>query len=188
MEWKIRIFIALLVAGFPSIAYANGGGPLLLFISGSAFICGQVWILLVETVLLNRASGLGGGTAFKHVFWANLVSTIIVGFGFPLALAIITGFGMALPEPYADYSSAIGTWLYDRAPYGKYLIYISMVWLFITFLLTIYCEKAFYNWYWRKVGFSPCFSIDKFIWQAHAVSYSGLLIMVLLMWHELFSM
>ncbi|CUA83181.1 hypothetical protein Ga0061064_0467 [Pseudidiomarina woesei] len=192
--WKYRVisknkkFIALLLACFPAIAYANGGGPLLLFISGSAFIFGQVWILFIETMLLKKASGLSTTTTFKHVFLANLMSTLIVGLGFPFLLAVITAFAMELPQPYGGYASALGTWIYDSAPHIKYLGYISLAWLLVTFLLTVFCEKAFYNWYWRKVGFNPSFSINKFIWQAHAASYSGLLIIVLVMWHDLFSM
>ena len=80
---KNKKFILLLLACFPTIAYANGGGPLLLFISGSAFIFGQVWILFIETLLLKKVSGLSIKTTFKHVFLANLVSTLIVGLGFP---------------------------------------------------------------------------------------------------------
>ena len=192
--WKHRVisknkkFIILLLACFPVIAYANGGGPLLLFISGSAFIFGQVWILFIETFLFKKQSGLKAKIALKHVFLANLVSTIIVGLGFPLLLAIITAFGMELPHPYGGYVSALGTWIYDSAPYIKYLGYISLAWLFITFILTVFCEKAFYKWYWRKIGFNPSFSVNQFIWQAHAASYSGLLIIVLVMWHDLLSM
>jgi ABC-type dipeptide/oligopeptide/nickel transport system permease component len=50
------------------------------------------------------------------------------------------------------------------------------------------CEKAFYKWYWGKIGFFPKFSVYKFIWQAHGASYAGLLIIVLVMWHDLFNM
>ncbi|MEE1673397.1 hypothetical protein SNR37_002820 [Agarivorans aestuarii] len=106
---KNKKFIGLLLACFPAIAYANGGGPILLFISGSAFIFGQIWILLIETVLLRKASGLSTKTTFKHVFLANLVSTLIVGLGFPFLLALITAFAMELPQPYGGYASALGT-------------------------------------------------------------------------------
>ncbi len=181
--------IALLLACFPVLAYANGGGPLLLFISGSAFIFGQVWILFIETFLLKKASGLSTKTTFKHVFFANLVSTTIIGLGFPFLLAVITAFAMELPQPYGGYASALGTWIYDSAPHINYLGFISLAWLFVTFILTIYCEKAFYKWYWGKVSFAPGFSVNKFIWQAHVASYSGLLIIVVAMWHDyLFSM
>ena len=180
--------VALLLIFFPGLAYANGGGPLLLFISGSAFIFGQIWILFVETLFLKKTSGLNTKTAFKYVFFANLVSTIIVGLGFPFILAVITAFGMELPQPFSGYSSILGTWVYDNAPHTKYLGFIALVWLFITFILTIFCEKAFYNWYWHKVGFIPTFSVNKFIWQAHLVSYLGLLIIVLVMWRDLYGM
>lgn len=188
MTTKNKKFITILLVFFPALAYANGGGPLLLFISGSAFIFGQVWILFIETLLLKNASGQNAKTSFKHVFFANLVSTIIVGIGFPILLAVITAFAMKLPHPYGGYASALGTWIYDNAPYIKYLGYISLAWLFVTFILTVFCEKAFYKWYWRKVDFTPQFSVNKFIWQAHAASYSGLLMIVLVMWHDLFSM
>lgn len=188
MKVKNKALLAVFLAFLPTLVYANGGGPLLLFISGSAFIFGQVWILFIETFLLKKASGLDAKTTFKHVFIANLVSTIIVGLGFPFVLAIITGLAMELPQPYGGYGSALGTWVYEGAPYIKHLGYISLVWLLVTFLLTVFCEKAFYKWYWRKVGFAPSFSINKFIWQAHAASYLGLLIIVMVMWHDLFSM
>lgn len=183
---KNKKFLALLLVLFPELAFANGGGPLLLFISGSAFIYGQVWILLVETLFLKKASGFTAKTAFKNVFLANLVSTITVGLGFPFVLAVVTGFATDLPQPYGGYASALGTWIYDRAPYIQYLGYVALAWLFVTFFLTVFCEKAFYRWYWRKTGFSPNFSMNQFIWKAHAASYSGLLIIVLVMWHGLF--
>ena len=188
MKFKNKILIVLLWACLPAVAYANGGGPLLLFISGSAFILGQVWILFIETLLLKKVSGLNVKTTFKHVFFANLVSTILIGLGFPFLLAVITAFGMALPQPYGGYASALGTWIYDSAPHMNYLGYISLAWLFVTFVLTVFCEKAFYKWYWRKIDFTPSFPINKFIWQAHAASYSGLLIIVVVMWHDLFGM
>ncbi len=187
MIYKKAIFFCFL-ALLPAMANANGGGPLLVFISGSAFIFGQVWILFAETAFLHRVSGLNVTISLKHVFFANLASTIIVGIGFPIFLATITGFAMMLPQPYGGYASAIGTWIYDSAPYIEYLGYISLVWLFITFVLTVYCEKAFYKWYWGKIGFLPIFSVNKFIWQAHGASYAGLLIIVLVMWHDLFNM
>ena len=180
--------ITVLLVFFPAIVWANGGGPLLLVISGSAFIFGQIWILFIATLILNKASGLHPKTSFKHVFFANLVSTVFVGIGFPLLLAIITALGMELPQPFGGYASALGTWIYDSAPYTEFLGYITLFWLFVTFVLTVFCEKAFYRWYWRKVEFAPSFSLNKFIWQAHAASYTGLLIIVIIMWHELFSM
>ena len=188
MITKDKKFIGFLMVCFPALAYANGGGPLLLYISGSVFIFGQIWILFIETLMFKQASGLNVKISFKHVLYANLVSTIIIGFGFPILLAVITAFAMGLPEPYGGYASALGTWIYDRAPNIKYLGYISMAWLFVTFILTVFCEKAFYKWYWRKSGFSPTFSLNQFIWQTHAASCSGLLIIVLVMWHDLLSM
>lgn len=187
MKYRNTILFSLF-ALLPTVAYANGGGPLLLFISGSAFIFGQLWILIVETAILKKASGLGLKVSLKHVFFANIVSTIVVGFGFPLMLAILSGIAMELPEPYGGYASAIGTWIYDSAPYIKYLGYISLFWLLITFVLTMYCERWFYKWYWNKIGFAANFDLNKFILQAHAASYSGLLLIVLVMWHELLSM
>ena len=188
MKTKYKGLLGLLLILWPIVTYANGGGPLLLFISGGVFIFGQVWILFIETLLLKRVSGLSTKSTFLHVFFANLVSTIIVGLGFPIILAVISAFGMALPQPYGGYSSAAGTWIYESAPYIKYLGYISIAWLLVTFILTVYCEKTFYKWYWRKVGFTPRFSINKFIWQAHIASYSGLLIIVVIMWYDLFGM
>lgn len=188
LKKKNKAIAVLLLIFLPVLAYANGGGPLLLFISGSAFIYGQIWILFIETLMLRKVSGLNTKTTFKQVFYANLASTIIIGLGFPFILAIITGFAIQLPQPYGSYASALGTWVYDGDPHTKYIGHISLVWLFITFLLTVIYEKLFYKWYWRKVNFSPSFSINKFIWQAHVASYSGLLIIILLMWHDIFNL
>ncbi len=185
MKINARQLITISLALFPAMAYANGGGSLLLLISAGAFVYGQIWILLVETLFLKRASGQSASVSFKQVFLANLCSTIVVGFGLPLCLALITLGAMELPAPYGGYASLLGTWFYEGAPHLEYLGYVSIVWLFITLLLTVLCEKAFYQRHWRKVGFVPEFSVDRFIWQAHAVSYSGLLIVVLVMWREL---
>ncbi len=187
MKCKIaKIF--LLLAFIPSISYANGGGPLLLFVSGSAFLFGQVWILSVETAILKWVSGLEVKTSFKYVFFANLLSTITVGLGFPLLIAVISAITMELPLPYGNYASIIGTWIYNDAPYLEYIVYFLFVWLLTTFILTIYCEKWFYRWYWKKTGFDAGFSLNKFVWGAHAVSYSGLVLIGLVMWHDISGM
>ncbi|ROR97871.1 hypothetical protein EDC56_3538 [Sinobacterium caligoides] len=188
MKFEKKAVLTVLFLIMPSIAYANGGGPLLLFISGSAFVLGQLWILFVETTLLKVVSEISLKSAFTQVFLANLISTVVVGLGFPLLLAVVTAFGMLLPEPYGDYSSAIGTWIYEGAPAFDYLGYISLLWLLVTFILTVFCERAFYSWYWRKSGYTPSFSLNKFIIQAHAASYVGLLVVVIVMWHELLGM
>lgn len=185
MKFKNIVDISL-IAFLPTIAYANGGGPLLLFMSGGAFIFGQVWILLVETMVLKKFSGFNTVVAFKQVLYANLLSTVIVGLGFPFLLAVITAFAMQFSQPYGGYASAIGTWAYYNAPYMQYLGYTSLAWLLITFLLTMFCEKKFYKWYWVKIDFNPNFPVTKFIWIAHVLSYAGLLIIVVVIWHDLF--
>ena len=61
---QYKLFIILISLGFPAESYVNGGGPLLLVISGSAFLFGQVCILASETYLYTRLVRLDVRTAF----------------------------------------------------------------------------------------------------------------------------
>ncbi len=176
--------VTTLILLFPINASANGGGPLLLFISGSVFIFGQIWILVSETYLYTKFVKLNVSTAFKQVFIVNLASTIIVGLGFPFLLAVITAFGMSLPDPYGDYMSLIGTWVYDTAPYIEYLPYFTVFWLIITFFLTVLCERWFLLRIWAKNNINSPINVNSLMWRVHLVSYTGLIIIILIMWGD----
>ena len=180
--YHIKILFLFLL---PSVIYANGGGPLLLIISGFIFTIGQVWILSTETYFLNKVTNTSISHSFKYVFLANLISTIVIGFGFPFLLALITGLGTMLPTPYGGYFSIVGTWAYSNAPHVEYVEPITFIWLFITFILTVYCEKLFYKKHYKKIGFDENFNLNTFIWKIHLISYSGLLIILLLMFSDI---
>ena len=176
----------LLWLGLPAVSYANGGGPLLLFISASAFIFGQIWILTSETYLYKKLVKIDYVTAFKQVFIVNLVSTVVVGLGFPFLLAVITALGMELPKPYGGYMSALGTWAYDRAPHAEVLPFLLVFWLLVTFFLTVLCERWVLLKIWKKANFESPIEVNKLMLQVHLVSYAGLVIIVLYMWGEFF--
>lgn len=181
-----KLLILIICLGYPAVSFANGGGPLLLFISGSAFIFGQVWILVSETYFYTKLVKLEVVPAFKQVFVVNLVSTIVVGLGFPFLLAVLTAFGMVLPEPYNDYMSILGTWIYDKAPYIDILPHITIFWLLITFILTILCERWVLLRLWGKAEFKSPIHVNSLMWRVHLVSYAGLIAIILYMWREFF--
>ncbi len=183
-HYKYLIFFASLY--FPTSCYANGGGPLLLFVSFFTFVYGQVWILASETYIYKRLLTLDLRTSFKQVFIVNLVSTIVVGLGFPFLLAVATGLGMGLPEPYGGYFSILGTWVYERAPHVKLLPYFSIFWLVVTLFLTVICERWVLLRIWTKNNYKPPISINTLMWRTHLVSYSGLFVIILYFWMDMF--
>ncbi|KLV04620.1 hypothetical protein ABT56_14245 [Photobacterium aquae] len=178
--YKVILLFLLLL---PSFAYANGGSPILLFISFSVFMTGQVWILFSETLFLSKISSLDFKKAFKLVFSANVVSTIIVGIGFPILLASI----FILLSIYADgyylnYIASSGIYTYSMPDNNIQSLLLSLFWLSTTYFLTVYCERIFYKSYWHEIGFKPTFSLNKFVWQANLLSYSGLSIILYALW------
>jgi hypothetical protein len=181
---KALLLFALLI--FPLASFANGGGPLLLFISGSAFLVGQIWILGSETFVYCKSTDLDVWSAFQQVFVVNLASTIVVGIGLPFILAAITAAGMFLPEPLSDYASLLGTWAYEGIPYPNLLAPYTLVWLLITFWLTVLYERWHLSKIWAKSSYTPSIAISVLMFRAHIVSYTGLVLIILYMWGELF--
>ncbi|OAN11662.1 hypothetical protein A3K86_22370 [Photobacterium jeanii] len=180
---QIYIVTLILIMLTPSSAYANGGSPVLLFISFSVFMVGQVWILLAESVFLSRISDLDLRKAFRFVFSANVVSTIIVGLGFPIFLIFILVLLSAfVPGDYLNYIASSGIYTFDMPNNGMKSIFLSLFWFSITYLLTVCCERVFYRGYWYEIGFKPKFSLNKFVWRANLVSYSGLFLIFIFMW------
>jgi len=180
-----KLFTLFAALCLPTVCYANGGGPLLLFISFFAFIYGQVWILASETFVYIKLLKLSLRTAFKQVFIVNLVSTIVVGLGLPFLLAVITGLGMELPEPYGGYFSIVGTWVYESAPHIALLPYTSAFWLLITLFLTVLCERWVLLRIWAKTNYTPPVPVNSLMWRAHLVSYSGLFVIILYFWLDM---
>jgi hypothetical protein len=172
-----RLLITFLILFIiPSYAYANGGGPILLFINFAAFVLGQVWILSAETFMYCKMLKIKVGSAFIQVFKVNLVSTVLIGLGLPFLLAVITAFGMELPSPIGGVMSALGTWVYDSAPYIDYVWYITAIWFVVTLYLTVICERWYIQKLWAKTNFNAPINIDTFMWQVHFVSYTGLIL------------
>lgn len=190
MEWQTinkGKLLCLTALFFPVACFANGGGPLLLLISGSAFLYGQLWIIVSETVVYHKLTGLEARVALKQVFLVNPVSTLVVGLGFPFLLAALTAAGMFLPAPFKDISSLLGTWAYENASYTELLGLYTVLWLLVTFVLTIDCERWHLTKIWNKSGFSPSISVTGLMVRAHLVSYLGLFGIILYMWGGMFS-
>lgn len=175
---KTKLSLASAILALPMLASANGGGPLLVIFSLYIFIYGQVWILGTETYIFIKETGVKTAMAFKQVFFANLVSTLLIGIAFPLLLATITYAATSSPGPFGDILSAVGTWAYDSAPYGEFVFPITLVWIVVSFLMTMYCERKFYLWYWQRTNFSFDLPINKFILKMHLVSYAGLVALI----------
>ena len=71
-------------------ARADGGPPILLMVNAYLFSCGQIWILLTESLYLRRLfPRLDLPTRIDWVVHMNIVSTLVGAFLIPLAWATL---------------------------------------------------------------------------------------------------
>lgn len=163
----------------PGIARADGGGPLLLIISGLAFLYGGILIVLVEWLIYVRCARIEKARALWDSLIVNAVSTVTVGFGLPLAVAAVSGIaGIALPRSIGSYAAALGTWIYEGASFPKLTFVSTAFWWAITFFVTVYVEKQVLQKLWRRRQFSPVISAAALSWKSNLATYSGLLVVI----------
>jgi hypothetical protein len=169
------IFIICLIILLPAKAYANGGGPLLLILNAYIFVVGQVWIAGSETYVYKRNANLSLKESLKEVVLINLISTVVVGLGFPFILAVIGGIGSFLPEPIGPLFFLLGTWIVDKVPYDINLLpYVMAVGFVATYFLTVFFESWCLNKYWKRKKIETTITAKKLSWYANSVSYGGL--------------
>jgi len=166
-----------MLALLPSMAGADGGVPLLLFFSVSAFVRGSAWIFASETVFLIIVSKGSIWHSLVAVLCANIASTVLVGFLMP-AVVVLVGMALTavLPGPIGDYILALlGLGYFVDAEFAKFAPVILGCWAVISFVLTVYCEGLVYRRYWRRRGLVPSFNVSRFLWFSNLISYAGML-------------
>jgi len=164
----------MLVASGP--VFANGGGPLLLYWNLFAFILGSILIVLIEAYIYRTKGAISQANALKDSFIANLWSTVLIGFGVPLAVAAITGaLGEALPSQQGYYL-AIGTWLVDWMEYPKATVAFVYFWLVVSYLLTVQLERYVLSKRWLKRGETAAVMAKRLCWLSNSATYALLLL------------
>jgi len=176
------IFVFLLLM-LPLKAFADGGGPLLLFISLSVFSFGQIWILSSEYIyfvlLFKKVSKL------KLLWWnilMNLVSTI-AGIIFAYLLAII-GYASYLAigaknkviASLMGYLVAMSTWVAgDNSPHAWLALCATLIGFIITFFITVYIEYWVIYRLQKKENIISKKNLLKHSYFWNLISYVGLL-------------
>lgn len=170
------LFIMLL---FPSICFADGGGPILLLINGYVFTLGQIWILFIEFIYLFyllKTIISSKRKIFKITFIMNLLSTLMGAILFPLLLAIITAPGLShMQTTWGGLLMACGTWIAgDHSPYPNVAMGATIVGFIITFFLTILIEKKYLKQVLLKEKVISQINILKHCIYFNLISYLGL--------------
>jgi hypothetical protein len=107
---------------------------------------------------------------------ANLISTALIGFGVPLAVALISILtGAALPAIIGSYAMALGTWAYEGVQFPKIMFASTIFWWVVTFFLTVYVEKQVLLRRWKKREYICVKSARQLSWVSNIITYLGLL-------------
>ena len=171
---RALLSVILLFASAP--VFANGGGPLLLYWNLAAFIFGSIFIVIIEAYVYRTKGGISKTNSLKDSFIANLWSTVLIGFGFPLVLAAITGgLSEALPSQQG-YFLAIGTWLVDWMQFPKATVAFVYFWLVVSFLLTVPLEQYVLSKRWSKRGEPASANATRLCWLGNSATYALLLV------------
>lgn len=185
MRISIVLSIILVVVGIPTAVYADGGGPLLLFLNGYVFFIGQVWIVLSEFAVFQIVLKGEEKENMIQVLKINILSTCVIGLGFPLLLAIIGLAGSFLPDPLGKNFLLLGTWVMDRVPYDVTLLpYVVSAGLFVTFFLTVLFEARCLQAHWDAKQCQHQVKAITLSWMANTLSYCGLCGLAYFFWQS----
>lgn len=163
----------------PTVTFADGGGPLLLFINLFYFLFGSVAILGGEWLVYRYRGGLFWKNGFFDALIANFSSTVVVGFGLPFAIAALSASLGYLTHNVSEKISglliALGTWVVGDHPlYPKIALIMIPVWLIVTFLLTVRFEAWILQKRGKRRGEHPTITPLKLSWFSNSLSYLGL--------------
>ena len=167
----------------PAIAYADGGGPLLLIVNFYLFSVGQVWILVAEFLYLKRVwPSLKKALVFKWIFLANLASTVLGAFLLPFLWAAVFGLLASIPgvseRDLGGVFWATGTWILgDHSPYPWLAMTVSGVLFVLTYFVTVIVEYRLLNRFAKNqeagvasISINQCYMLN-------IISYSGLVVL-----------
>lgn len=172
--------LALWTIAIPAIAYADGGGPLLLLINFYLFTIGQGWILLSEFLYLIRVwPNLKKALVFKWTLFANLASTALGALLLPFLWAAIFGLIASIPglsdSNLGGVFWATGTWILgDNSPYPWLAMTVSGVLFVVTYFVTVLVEYRLLKRFTYSQGAEVAPISIKQCYLLNLISYSGL--------------
>jgi hypothetical protein len=179
------LFASIIISLFPNFVWASGGGPLLLIFNSSIFIVGQIWIMGIEFIIYRRLVMASRQEIFGDIFSANIFSTIAVAFGFPILVAAVGLIGNFLYGAIGEVLLALGTWVYKNSNYSRLAVQITLFWFAVSFVITLYFEAWILKKRWEKRNFAPGMKPTTLCWYTNTISHIGLLLAILVIWHEL---
>lgn len=190
-----RLLAAGAVMAFlPSIALADGGGPIFILAGPVLFLVAQAWILAIEVLVLKRLiTPLRWGEAAIDVLVANLRSYLLVGILLPIATTVgglalagaVEGLLRWAGSPAAGPASELimgftgmvvdSRWIALALPYGV------VTWFVVTFFLSVRVESKSLQRRWQDRGFDSPVSPARASWIVNGASYAGLSIGIIWM-------
>ena len=185
MTLQKKLLIIFIIIFIPSVVLASGGGPLLLLFNSTVFIIGQVWIIGIELVIYTRMVKLSRKEAFKDILITNVLSTLLFAFIIPLIIAVIGLAGNFIPGSLGQIMAAIGTWVNEGSQYGRLALSISFFWFVLLYVATVFFEAKIIKRRWEKRSTLSNSNPVIISWYMNSVSYAGLLVAILVIWHEL---
>lgn len=167
----------------PTIAYADGGGPLLLIINFYLFTVGQVWILLAEFTYLFRVfPSLKKRLILKWVLIINFASTALGAILLPFLWAAVFGLLASIPG-IADSNIggifwATGTWILgDHSPYPWLAMTVSGILFVATYFVTVLVEYRLLRRFTKSQGETTTPITIRQCYVLNLISYSGLIVL-----------
>lgn len=154
-------------------AHANAVLPLLLMVNYPAFVFGSVAIVLVEWWVHVKFGDLRARDALADVFWANLLSTVVVGLGLPVLIATAGSVARGLPGEAGRLAFAAGTWMFDGSSYARLTLGFTFAYLIVCYVLTVYFEARVVAWRWRARRAAPARSARALSWIGNSLTYAG---------------
>ncbi|MEH6420880.1 hypothetical protein [Pseudomonas sp. CGJS7] len=173
-RWTISA-VALALLAVSAEAAANVGLPLLLTVNFIVFAVGGIAVVLVEWLAHIKLSGSRPGAALGDVFWANLLSTVVIGLPLPWLIAAASQIA-AKHNDAAALVLAAGTWSFDGFPDPRLSLGFTFAYLALCFVLTVYFEAWVIARRWRRRGAQPARSARALSWIGNGLTYTGLLI------------
>lgn len=170
---KMALILACLLS---SSAFADGGGPLILFVSPGLFVVTSVFIVLVEMVFIKVMLGVDCADAFKKALVINVKSSFVVGGGVILLAISSSLIGMLAMnvagvdnERIKNVIEGLGTWVYDNSTAIKYAKLGLLFWMMVSFFATVKYEEALLRKACREANRRHV--IAKTAWMMNAATY-----------------
>ena len=176
----------LLLALVPTMALANGGGPILLIVNGFLFTIGQIWIVLAEFFYLaRRAPNVPKWRLLKLVVGINVASTLGGALLLPLlwaaVFAALSALGPWRDSTFGGVLIALGTWVVgDNSPFPWLALASSSVLFVGTYFATVWIEYRLMQRWSISNRLSLATDVLSLSYRMNALSYLGLIILFVL--------